>query len=122
MTEPQEFIQVGEFTPEYEQQVRDLVNSQTGGHNMNPEAHRVPQDRLLRKRTIVRGNCGVAIEFVWASGRQDAYAMVDFDDSEIALRRFTDPEGTQLILDNHQKLIAKLKERQAYDANIKEAA
>lgn len=106
-----EFVH-SDFTPEEVQAFRDYINSSTGGHNFAPEAHRLPQDVLVKRRTIIVGNCGVTYQYFWASGRVDAkVGMADIDDAALKLREFQDPEGTKLILENYKKTIQKLKER-----------
>lgn len=115
------YIREEEFTPEFENEVRLQVNRNTGGANVNPEAHKLPQDKLLRQHIIIHGNCGVSWQFDWASGRQDGHiAMMDLDDAGLMLRAMTDPVGTKVMLQNFDTYKQAVKEKCRYVSNESE--
>lgn len=76
----QAFLRVEGFTPEYEEHIRVITNP-NGRRNAayDPEKERsMPvQDKLVRVWGWFHGNTGFSAMFKWASGRQDAYVVLD---------------------------------------------
>ena len=74
------FLRIDAFTPEYEMYVRHLTNPY-GQHNSayDPEefAKMPPQDSLTKVWGWFHGTTGFSCMFRWASGRQDAFCVLD---------------------------------------------
>lgn len=97
-----EFIRTTDFTPDYESFVRVITNPNGRGnsaYDMEKEKSMLPQDALIKQRTIVHGNCGISCEFLWNSGRQDVWLQLDVADPAVE------------VVENHRQLINALKER-----------
>lgn len=76
----QGFLRAGNFTPEYEAHIRVITNPNGRGNaafDMDKERAMPPQDKLVRVWGWFHGNTGFSCMFRWASGRQDAYVVLD---------------------------------------------
>ncbi len=68
------------FTSDYEEFARQLTNPNGRGNSafdMEKERAMLPQDSLVRVWGWFHGQTGFSAMFKWASGRQDAYVVVD---------------------------------------------
>lgn len=95
------------FTPEYEEYVRRVTNPNGRGnaaYDMDAERRMLPQDRLVKARMWHHGMTGFSAEFLWASGRQDGFVVIDrpelADDEEAVEKRKTFLEG---LRNKHQE-------------------
>ena len=82
------------FDAAYEEMARRVTHPDGGGNAAyDPDAERrmLPQDRLLEAEVTIGQTTGVAIEFRWASGRRDVWAVLDLPpecvDAETVKRR-----------------------------------
>lgn len=92
------------FDPGYEEYVRCLTNPNGRGNAAyDPEAERdaLPQDRLLEAEITMGETTGIACEFRWASGRKDAWIVIDLPEECV------EPE----VIARRQAYIEHLKER-----------
>jgi hypothetical protein len=93
-----------EFTREYEALVRTITNP-NGQHNSaysDKERNMLPQDTLDKAWGWFHGNTGFSCMFLWASGRQDAWLVLDT------------PEPSKEALEVQQNLIAQFKMETAH--------
>lgn len=68
------------FDPGYEESVRRVTNPNGRGnaaYDQDAERAMLPQDRLLEAEVTLGRTTGIACEFRWASGRKDAWIVVD---------------------------------------------
>jgi hypothetical protein len=75
----QEFVKY-KFSPNYEERVRVITNPNGRGnaaYDMDAENAMPVQDKLVKVWGWFHGNTGFSAMFRWASGRQDAYVIVD---------------------------------------------
>lgn len=75
-----EFKKDGPFSDDYEKNIRTITNKNGRGNSAyDPEAERgmLPQDKLVKVSGWTHGRTGLSVEFLWASGRQDAYIETD---------------------------------------------
>lgn len=76
----QTYADFGPYTDDYQEYVRRITNPNGRGNaafDMEAERAMLPQDALIARRITLTGICGIALEFLWASGRQDAHIHVD---------------------------------------------
>ncbi len=113
--DPVEFVRTEGFTEDYEAYVRTITNPNGRGnaaYNITHEKEMLPQDKLVRERNIVHGNCGISREFLWASGRQDGWVQLDLPDESITEERKAE----------HRALKLKLEERYGQGKRVSKAA
>jgi hypothetical protein len=62
--------------PEFEQVLKSKINV-LGSNNTAYTPDILPQDKLSKAWGWVHGNCGLVVQTLWESGRQDAYVMAE---------------------------------------------
>lgn len=94
------------FDPGYEDYVRILTNPNGRGNAaycIKSEREMLPQDKLLYADITMGLTTGVAVEFGWASGRKDTWAVLDK-----AIK-----DAPRKVRNERIALIAKLKKEHA---------
>lgn len=63
--------------PEFEQVLKSHIN-QLGGNNSAYTPDILPQDKLAKAWGWVHGNCGLVVQALWESGRQDGFVIAEY--------------------------------------------
>jgi hypothetical protein len=93
-----------EFDAAYEEFARHVTNPNGRGnaaYDRDASTRMPPQDRLLEAEITMGQTTGIAVEFRWASGRKDVWAVLDLPLECVA------PD----VAEARQNYIAQLKER-----------
>lgn len=63
--------------PEFEQVLKSKINI-LGSNNTAYTPDILPQDKLSKAWGWIHGNCGLVVQTLWESGRQDGYVMAQY--------------------------------------------
>lgn len=103
MNAENEYFERTEFTADHATVARQMFSDPRG----------LPQDKLVWASYHFVGKYGLSLEFLWASGRQDAHCTLDVTEEMIALNRPNWKQSIKPYLAAREHLRQTLRKEQA---------